>query len=84
LSKKSKTQYVCSNCGALFSSWAGKCSHCNEWSTLVEQINSESENTILQSGRILESSSLKDTVKKDNKRLSSSIKEIDDVLGVVL
>lgn len=33
---KSKTIYVCSNCGQEFLKWSGKCEACGEWNTLKE------------------------------------------------
>lgn len=33
---KSKTQYVCSECGAVSAKWFGKCPSCGEWNTLEE------------------------------------------------
>src|SRR5688572_29449156 len=33
-----KTRFTCSNCGATFSKWMGKCTQCNEWETLVEEM----------------------------------------------
>lgn len=33
---KNKTSYVCQECGAHFGKWAGQCSDCGEWNTLVE------------------------------------------------
>jgi DNA repair protein RadA/Sms len=35
---KSKTIYVCQNCGAQRSRWEGKCTDCGAWNTLVEEI----------------------------------------------
>ena len=35
---KSKTVYVCQNCGAESPKWIGRCSACGEWNTYVEQI----------------------------------------------
>ncbi len=34
---KSKTVYVCSNCGADSPKWIGKCPNCGEWNTYVEE-----------------------------------------------
>ncbi|MFM7405501.1 MAG: DNA repair protein RadA [Cuspidothrix sp.] len=34
---KPKTIYICSNCGAEFSQWFGKCSNCDTYDSLVEQ-----------------------------------------------
>ena len=33
-----KTRFTCSNCGATYSKWMGKCTQCNEWETLVEEV----------------------------------------------
>lgn len=35
---KVKTAFVCQNCGSNFPKWMGKCSACNEWNTLVEEV----------------------------------------------
>ncbi|WP_420456435.1 DNA repair protein RadA [Rubrivirga sp.] len=34
---KAKTQYVCQDCGHTTPRWAGQCSGCKEWNTLVEE-----------------------------------------------
>ncbi len=34
---KSKTQFICQNCGAVHNRWAGKCEGCGEWNTIVEE-----------------------------------------------
>ena len=35
---KTKTVYVCSECGASFPKWMGKCTTCNSWNTIEEEI----------------------------------------------
>ncbi len=35
---KTKTIFVCQSCGVTFPKWAGKCSSCGEWNSLVEEI----------------------------------------------
>jgi len=35
---KTKTVYVCSNCGADSPKWIGKCPGCGEWNTYVEEL----------------------------------------------
>lgn len=42
---KSKTIYVCQNCGAQRSRWEGKCTDCGAWNTLVEEIVSAEPKT---------------------------------------
>ncbi len=39
---KTKTVYVCQNCGAESPKWIGKCPSCGEWNTYVEEIISKS------------------------------------------
>lgn len=35
---KSKTVYVCQNCGAKESKWVGRCSACGEWNSFEEEV----------------------------------------------
>lgn len=35
---KSRTQYICNECGAEFPQWWGKCTNCNSVGSLVEQV----------------------------------------------
>lgn len=37
-SMKSKTIYVCQNCGARESKWVGRCSACGEWNSFEEEV----------------------------------------------
>ena len=36
---KAKSSYICQNCGAIYGKWAGQCTDCGEWNTLVEAPN---------------------------------------------
>jgi DNA repair protein RadA/Sms len=78
--KKSAVKFLCSSCGAMHSSWMGKCSNCGEWNTLVEQL-SESQ-LVSAGGRKLETTV--STVVVKNKiigRISSGDTSMDEVLG---
>ena len=35
---KSKSQFVCQQCGASYAKWVGQCTNCNSWNSLVEQV----------------------------------------------
>ncbi len=37
MASKSKTVYICEDCGAQSPKWLGKCPHCGKWNTLTEQ-----------------------------------------------
>jgi DNA repair protein RadA/Sms len=34
---KTKTQFICQNCGTVHSRWAGKCDGCGAWNTIIEE-----------------------------------------------
>ncbi|KKB12750.1 DNA repair protein RadA [Devosia geojensis] len=35
---KSRSSFVCQNCGAVSARWAGRCDSCGEWNTIVEEL----------------------------------------------
>lgn len=37
MAKAGKSNFVCQNCGAVSTRWAGKCAGCGEWNTIVEE-----------------------------------------------
>ncbi|HSX45680.1 MAG TPA: DNA repair protein RadA [Candidatus Saccharimonadia bacterium] len=81
MAKKAAKQYVCSNCGAAFSSWSGKCQNCGEWNTLQEQLTSVSIAGSVASGGVLKPQPVDKSVAKDQQRLVSGLAEVDDVFG---
>ena len=42
---KIKTIFACTNCGATSPKWIGKCPHCQEWNTYVEEVLSKDTTT---------------------------------------
>lgn len=40
---KTKTAFFCQNCGTQYAKWAGQCSSCKEWNTLVEEVLQKAE-----------------------------------------
>jgi len=38
MSKKKNTVWICQSCGAKAFKWAGYCSSCGEWNTIVEEV----------------------------------------------
>ena len=40
---KSKSQFVCQQCGAAYKKWVGQCSNCSAWNSLVEQVVPDGE-----------------------------------------
>lgn len=81
MARKSTSQYACSNCGAISSTWSGKCPQCGEWNTLEEQLTATTVAGSASRGRVLKPQSVTSSVAADHERLLSGIAEIDDVLG---
>ena len=82
---KSKSVYVCSECGFESAKWYGKCPECGEWNTMAEElatVSSGKGNGIKKSvssvQRVMRLNEITGDVEK---RVSTGIKEFDRVLG---
>ena len=73
-----KATYVCQNCGYASVKWLGKCPSCNNWNTLIEEIQSESQDKYIWGNEPVILSDIKDGKEK---RFSTGIIELDRVLG---
>ncbi len=84
MAAKTKSVYICSNCGYETPKWLGRCPECNEWATLeetVKQAPAASTGRLSVSSRSVTSYSLGD-IKTDNEiRYKTGMKELDRVLG---
>ncbi|WP_312434287.1 DNA repair protein RadA [Janthinobacterium sp.] len=85
---KAKTNYTCSDCGAISNKWMGQCASCNQWNTMVETVadaapgNNRYSNpqhmSLAQTAPVL---SLDDIDAIDVPRFGTGIEEFDRVLG---
>ncbi|OYT15185.1 MAG: DNA repair protein RadA [Bacteroidetes bacterium 4572_77] len=80
---KTKTVYICSNCGTQHLRWAGQCSSCQEWNTLEkEEINpSKSNNRNPIKISKTKPQKLSEIDISESPRLVTNIEEFDRVLG---
>ena len=83
---KSRTQFVCQNCGTSYGKWTGKCENCGEWNTLVEQAAPNIGKSVVaksaSSGRVLTPQTMRSISAEDGlQRLHTGFKDLDDVLG---
>lgn len=80
---KNSAQFVCQECGAAHSKWAGRCSSCGAWNSLVEQLPLSSDQSLSQlSGKKLETVSVGTASKaKQLVRNQTGVSEVDAVLG---
>ncbi len=79
---KTKTLYVCANCGGASPKWSGKCNNCGEWTTLSEEIVSKSKKNIRRkSSDIVKPVLLAEIDSTTTQKISTNISELDRVLG---
>jgi DNA repair protein RadA/Sms len=81
---KTKSVYICSECGYQSPKWLGKCPGCNQWNTMQETVVSEKKNTVSKtvSGNIKrEPKRISDIETGFEKRCKTGIGELDRVLG---
>ncbi len=82
---KSKIEYVCSACGAVFPKWAGQCSDCGQWNTLMEHValakGATSERYGGYSGEQTRVKTMSEVECVDLPRISTHLDELDRVLG---
>lgn len=82
MAKKLAVQFICSNCGAVYAAWAGRCAECQEWNTLQEEVLTSLVGTERSvRGRTLTVQPVDVSASRDQPRLASGIAEVDTVLG---
>ena len=85
MAAKSKSVYICSNCGYESAKWFGCCPGCNEWNTMNEEIkttvSSKSSPTASTSARGLKSFTLNEITTEEEIRYKTGLSELDRVLG---
>ena len=87
---KSRTAYVCNECGAEYSKWQGQCTECKAWDTLSEIVvesaaaaGAPASRRSGWAGKIdpPKVTALKDVAQTDHIRVTTRIGEFDRVLG---
>lgn len=84
---KTKKIYVCSECGAQFPKWMGKCTTCGSWNTveeeLVTQTPQNSKVSVMSAPSLSSSSpkSIRAIETSDESRALTGMVELDRVLG---
>lgn len=85
---KTRVQFVCQQCGAVYSKWMGQCSNCQTWNSLVEQAVESADNkkSAIEKGKLsgkkLDFMKIKSVVPSDAKeRLKTEFDDLNLVLG---
>ena len=90
-SSKTRTAYVCGECGAEYTKWQGQCSECGAWNTLGQVVIESAADTASApaarrggwAGKVdpPKVTALKDVVHQEERRTTTGIGEFDRVLG---
>ena len=79
---KSKTAYVCSDCGAEHAKWQGQCGTCSEWNTLSRvSIGPIKESRVGFAGAAAQIKKLSEVEAQETARITTTFDEFDRVLG---
>jgi len=82
---KSKSVFICSECGYETSKWLGKCPGCDNWNTFSEEVRSP---IVTKTSKVVNSytfyntpSLINDISAKTEERIKTGISELDTVMG---
>lgn len=80
---KTKTKFVCQECGYETPKWMGKCPSCNNWNTLVEEVasKSSSKHTGIGQATSTKPESITAVESRDEARVTTEMPELNRVLG---
>ena len=84
---KLRTVFICKECGARFPRWQGKCSECQAWNSLNEEVEAAPADSRRAMGMTLNLSSgtepvrLSEVKTSEDHRFSTGLDELDQVLG---
>lgn len=83
---KSKTCFICSECGFESAKWYGKCPGCGEWNTMNEEVKMAASKVSSHSGSIVRTSiqkpmKINEISSSEEERYHTGLSELDRVLG---
>ncbi len=80
---KNTVIFECTNCGAQYQKWAGRCLECGKWGTLTQTAkqNAESKSTQNTKKPSAKVQTLSEIQTQSVQRISTQMKELDTVLG---
>ncbi len=80
---KKSAQFICQECGASHSKWAGRCGACGAWNSLVEQLNVSKDPALASvRGTKLTGTKVGSIAKSQRSvRLQTHVQDVDSVLG---
>ena len=81
MAKGKKNIFFCQNCGHEENKWLGQCPMCKQWNTFVEEAVTVTKSSTIKQVKEAEVVPLKNVVTDNEERVSTTIEELDRVLG---
>lgn len=81
MAPKSKTIYVCNECGAEYTKWYGRCTACGAWNSIEEQLQAKEAPMAVGQVRRGTVQNINDINSSGQQRYHTGLKELDRVLG---
>ncbi len=83
---KQTSHFVCSSCGAQYSSWTGRCTQCGEWNTVSEEVQLATMTGVglgkkAGVGKPLKPQVVSKSATTTERRMLTGMRDIDTVLG---
>jgi DNA repair protein RadA/Sms len=83
---KTKSAFICQQCGAVSPKWQGKCPSCQQWNTLVEEVIQKDTRQDVwkeetEAKQVSSSKRLEDIQERESPRLVTGDQELNRVLG---
>lgn len=78
---KSKTVYVCNECGSEYTKWYGRCTSCGAWNSIEEQLQTKEAPMAVGQVRRGTVQNINDINPSGQQRYHTGLKELDRVLG---
>ncbi|ARG98155.1 DNA repair protein RadA [Legionella micdadei] len=81
---KTKTQFVCNQCAAVFSQWAGQCNQCGGWNSIIEENRVAAGRTARvghYANQRSEITAVADVILDKEVRMDCGLSELNRVLG---
>lgn len=82
MAPKSKTMYICNQCGYESAKWFGCCPGCSEWNTMEEELRTpQQQKTSRVSSKSITAQTINEIDADDEIRFKTGMAELDRVLG---
>ena len=83
---KTKTTFICQNCGTQHAKWVGQCGACKEWNTIMEEVVQKEEKRSWKQAKTAKKNinkplKISDIQTNSEERIMTNNKELDTVLG---